>query len=275
MTLKASSPLSLIKKKNASAIQVPDGVVLRAAKAAHFFGEKALMSNEQLDCSHVCTSRESSLNHSWSFKFQIHQLTAGNISRSPVLRNSWVNMSQKMEHERQLDSSIACAEAKSSDDHSRLRGCKGFGHLAGWKALARAQGDVKMMRNGIILQTYHRYIHMIYLCVALCLLLQVSYRNASFLGMLCLVSLATTVVGPKVLDRVSFNLLLGSLEERKKGGLVDCTTPPIEDMRRSIWSSSFWYYYRCDKCDDSTDSDILTRIMHIMNCSFQWTFCPA
>lgn len=62
-------------------------------------------------------------------------------------------MSQKMEHERQLDGSIsiACAEAKSSDDHSRLRGCKGFGHLAGWKALAplaRAQGDVKMMRNG-------------------------------------------------------------------------------------------------------------------------------
>lgn len=71
-----------------------------------------------------------------------------------------------MEHERQLDSSIACAEAKSSDDHSRLRGCKGFGHLAGWKALARAQGDVKMMRNGQFCKlTTDIYIYNMIICV--------------------------------------------------------------------------------------------------------------
>ena len=172
MTLKASSPLSLIKKeKNASAIQVPDGVVLRAAKVAHFFGEKALMSNEQLDCSHVCTSYISSLNHSWSFRFQIHQLTAGNISRSTVLRNSWINMSQKMEHERQLDSSIsiACAEAKSSDDHSRLRGCKGFGHLAGWKGIGTCTRGRKDDEKWTILQfcklTTDIYIYNMIICV--------------------------------------------------------------------------------------------------------------
>ncbi len=49
-----------------------------------------------------------------------------------------------MERKRQLDSSIVFAEAKSSHDHSCLRGCKGFGHSARWEALAgctRGQKD--------------------------------------------------------------------------------------------------------------------------------------
>lgn len=97
-----------------------------------------------------------------------------------------------MEHERQLDSSIACAEAKSSDDHSRLRGCKGFGHLAGWKALARAQGDVKMMRNGQFCKlTTDIYIIWLSVCCIMCV--ASGPQPKRFIpGMLCLVLSATT-----------------------------------------------------------------------------------
>lgn len=229
------------------------------------------MSNEQLDCSHVCTSYISSLNHSWSFRFQIHQLTAGNISRSPVLRNSWVNMSPKngtWKTVGQLDCLCWVQEQRRSQSSQRMQRLWPLGRMKGIGTCTRGRKDDE---KWIILQTYHRYNMIICVLHYVCCFRSPTATLHSFE---CYVwCFSHNRLGPRFWTVCRS---ISSLDLWRSEKTVDGVWPPRgEDMKKSIWNGSFWYYCRCDKCDDSNDSDILTRIMHIINCSFQWTFCPA
>ena len=203
----------------------------------------------------------SSLNHDHSDR--LHQLM-GNISRSAVLRNSWKNNVPKngtWKTVGQLDCLCWGQEQRRSQSSQRMQRLWPLGRMKGIGTCTRGRkDDEKIWEKSIILQTYRTYhiyistyIWLYDMCVALCVY--------SFIPGMFMFGAKPQQLNnknnprSKVLDRVSFNLLLGSLEELN-GGLYD----PLEDMRRSIWiNGMFWHYY-CKKCDDS---DLLTRIIQL------------